>query len=200
MRGAPQPWVGVDPGARWTGVVGRIGSRPVWHAVLDGDDGPPWPDPARFEAIRDAVLVARDELLAVAPGPRVVMVGIEDVGTPNPHLGTINPENVIRLGVVVGWLRATFPKHVMVPPGGHGSRPLATYPAELVTAQERAHALRARTLREPAPQNSRARHARSAWDVAGAAALQSRIAAATPAPRAQPAAPGRAVRTSKRRS
>lgn len=91
----------------------------------------------------------------------VNLVAIEDINAPNPHMGMTNPrphmETSRLIGSIVTYIDNRFVCDVvMVPPGGHGSNPLATYPTELVGPNE--------------PKGTgRLRHARSAWDVAMAA-------------------------------
>lgn len=86
------------------------------------------------------------------------LVAIEDIVHPSPHLGLANMEGLLHTAQVLGALRSTFPAAVLVRPGGHGSAPLASYPPELVGDRE--------------PKGTgKLRHARSAWDVAGAVKL-----------------------------
>lgn len=168
-------WVGVDPGARWTGVITRgpgdvlVSRRVVDRTKVDPDSTRV--TPAYLDAVVEAVLAARDA------GGTGTTVAVEDVVSPIGY-EFVRPSDLIGLGVVVGCLLGRFPELVLVRPGKHGQRPLHTYPLELTTPAERAHATRAHTWGRPAPRNSDIRHARSAWDVAGAGPANQKITAA----------------------
>jgi hypothetical protein len=171
-------WVGVDPGARWTGIVTRGPADALVHqAVVDRLEVDPGSTRVTFtylEAVARAVLDAR------SAGGEGTPVAVEDVVSPIGY-EFVRPSDLVGLGVVVGCLIGYFPDAVLVRPGKHGARPLSTYPVELTTPGERAHATRRRTWSRPAPRNSEIRHARSAWDVAGAGPVNQKIAAAVTA-------------------
>lgn len=161
------PWVGVDPGARQTGIVRRVGQELLDYVVVDRADVEPAavrPGRATFAAVADAVLAL------AAGGP----VAIESLRGPSPHVrrqdgnSLINPITLIDTARLVGYLEAMLPDAVLIEPGGHGNRPLGSYPAQLVTPRERASALRRGGLLRPAAHNEPQCHWRAAWDVAEA--------------------------------
>lgn len=161
------PWIGVDPGARQTGIVMRDGPALLrWCAVdrLDIEPTAARPGRATFTAVADVV---RDW---AGDGN----IAIEHVQAPNPHLrrrdgsSLIDPADLIDTARMVGFLEAAFPNAVLVEPDGHGRRGLSAYPPELVTSRERAAAIRRGGLLMPAKHNPPQCHWRAAWDVAGA--------------------------------
>ncbi len=176
----PRVALGVDPGGDSTGFAVRAGDRVLAHAVVarDGDEtgprglgiGPPRPG----SYLSDVAETLAE--LAAEHDPDVV--GIEGLVKPNPHANRRNGSSIIDVrpllatALVLGHLAARCPAAVWVPPGGHGSLLLAAYPAELITPGERRHG-----LNRAAPQNTPLRHARSAYDVAGAASLLARLRA-----------------------
>ncbi len=140
------PVLGIDPGGRATG-----------YCLLDGDtllsagvvtrDGEDW---ARYYA----------ELTDLVPAtlPPLV-VAIEGLSKPCPHLGLTNVSGLISTARVLGVVEAHAHVHghhvVIIPPGRNGSAPLATYPPALVGPRDNGGGI--------------LRHARSAYDVARAA-------------------------------
>lgn len=156
--------IGVDPGGRWTGLV-----------------------------VRDLALAGHDQLVALqvyerprgagraVPGADYLtavlewiaswfvdgaMVAIEEATAPtgfrDGERAPITPGSLIGLGAVYGAVVGRYPNTVVVPPGGLGQGPLRAYPPALVGS------------RETTGSGGRLRHARSAWDVAGAARSISR--------------------------
>lgn len=143
--------VGVDPGGRYCGVVTRTGDAAVWAAVITRDG-----DMAGYlvevrAAIRDAVAV-------VDQAGGTATVAVEGLVKPSPHMGVISLQGLLDTAVVLGAVMAWYPDAVVVPPGENGAGPLLSYPSRLVGARERVG-------------EGVARHARSAFDVAGKAAL-----------------------------
>ena len=108
--------------------------------------------------LAEVIDAARDLIYRGAEaGGCAPIVAVEDLVEPNPHLGLSNVKGLMDTAQVLGALRAHFDV-VLVAPGGNGSAPLQTYPAELVGDNE--------------PKGTgKLRHARSAWDVAGAVKL-----------------------------
>lgn len=172
-------WVGVDPGARWTGICSRIGLRLIGWRVIDLHDTEP-----------DATRPGRLTLDLIVDTVRTLggvgcRVAIEDTQPPNSHhqgrVSIIQVEPLLRAAEIVGYVEAACPQAVRVRPNGHGHRALASYvqyAPDLVSAAELGNATRKRKLMAPAPQNSVLRHARSAWDVAGAGLVEDRVTAA----------------------
>jgi hypothetical protein len=155
-------WIGVDPGARWTGIVAVENGRVAACVVIDWNY---YPD-RYLDQVEQRISIA---VAALSPSAQVA---IEDVNAPSPHMGLARPADLIALGRAVGYLQRAFPGALLIPPNKHGSRPWATYPAELLTAREQANA-KAKPL-AVAGQSSLMRHARSAYDVALAAPLHAR--------------------------
>ncbi|MBA2336570.1 MAG: hypothetical protein H0V96_02230 [Acidimicrobiia bacterium] len=138
--------VGVDPGAKTTGIVFRRGYELLGYWLVDMATVGGVPDCGRVvDAVARVVEPAWDTLVAV-----------EDVKAPNPHLGVTNPAGIIATARLLGWIehwaatrRANL---IVVPPRGHGTGPLAAYPAQLVGAREKTG-------------TGQLRHCRSAWDI-----------------------------------
>lgn len=99
-----------------------------------------------------------------------VLVGIEALRPPSPHrrgdgeMRNLNPTGLMGTGLVFGHLCTVFPDAVEVPPGGMGSAMLAGYPGCLVGPREKR-----------ADSKGILRHARSAYDIAGAARTAQRL-------------------------
>jgi hypothetical protein len=159
-------WIGVDPGARYTGVVGHHEGVATWTVIDREHHGQRY-----LEAIEQAIHDAWNDLASFSPG-----VAIEDVNAPSPHMGLARPADLIALGRVIGYLQRAFPAALLIPPNKHGSRPWGTYPRELLTAREWTNA-QAKPL-AIAGQSSLMRHVRSAYDVAQAAPMAARLHAA----------------------
>lgn len=106
--------------------------------------------------------VYRDQLLNGLP-VCPALVAVEDLNEPTPHLGLTNVGGLIGAAMVLGAVVFAYPAAVIVPPGGHGAAPLATYPSRLVGPRE-------------LKGTGKLRHLRSAWDVSGAAPVVMRLA------------------------
>jgi hypothetical protein len=147
--------LGVDPGGKSSGFVLRRGSTYLAHDVVTAK-GPAGGMPAIEYLWRVADVF--ENLLADAD-----LVAMETVTPPrgfkNGRRDAIQPGSLIGVSAVAGYLLAHCPEAILVSPAGNGSRPLSTYPPQLIGA------------RESAKGTGILRHARSAWDVAGAARL-----------------------------
>jgi len=150
--------VGVDPGGSWTGIVVRRGGDAVWVDACHR--GPSMTDAAWFGYLRQVLDAAVAEARSLAGGAG--LVAVEDVVAPNPHVRVTNVGALLATAKVVGMVLTLHPSAVLVRPGGHGSAPLSSYPPNLVGGRERAGA-------------GRLKHARSAYDVAGAGLVQWRL-------------------------
>jgi hypothetical protein len=164
-------WLAVDPGARETGIVlvrdpDRAGEALLHHQVLARADNEAVHDYARriVHRLADLGLDRLDQ-------PELLLA-VEGVVAPNPHLGTVGvghqQDTAVVFGAVVGWAFHA----VVVRPGRHGKHPLAAYPPQLVGP------------REKGPYGSSSnplRHCRSALDVARAAPRFARLQAAAEA-------------------
>lgn len=149
--------VGVDPGAKESGVVCRRGNELLDHVTVRNLAYPAIPD-AYLDDVKNAIVTARIE------GERRVggfpPVAVEAVEPPNPHMGMISVVAILGTATVLGAVRAWYPGAVVVDPGKNGSLPLACYPDDLIGPRERG-----------VFGKGGLRHARSAWDIAGKAHL-----------------------------
>lgn len=151
--------LGVDPGGAYTGIVLRQRDAVVWTTCIARGDR------SRREYV-GAVLTAMSLLRR-----RLDLVAVEDVNDPTPQMGTIAVGGLLGcavvLGAVIAWCSTDACPYVVVPPGGHGSAPKATYPAVLVGR------------RPPEfPGEGPRSHEQSAYDVAAAGRQAHRINAA----------------------
>lgn len=152
-----QPVIGVDPGARYTGVVIRDGDV-VLHAstlLREKDvDAVAW---AR-QVVADITVILAD----LDPMP----MGIEGVSDPkgftHGNRDAINPAHIMRAAVVLGAVAQAFPSAVIIAPGGNGSQHVSHYPASL-------RGRRPGSLPGTTSGGTRG-HEQSAYDVAGKAA------------------------------
>jgi len=162
--------IGVDPGARHTGIVVVDTAR---RACLDHHTlSRPSTDPMLPVSTQYANdIVSMIGTLTRDPDREIRAIAVETVTRPNWHVtsregggrAAANPEALIAAAVIVGaviTLRIGVPI-VQVPPGHNGSAPLAAYPDALVSDRERAQ--RGWRLRVG---TGTLRHARSAFDVA----------------------------------
>lgn len=150
--------LGIDPGAKTSGLVLRTGDELRWHGLA-------WnPDPDVSDFYLEQVLRTVGQGLAEAANG--ALLAIEDVVVPNPHLGLANVSGILGTAQVLGAIRAEYRHHqiVIVPPAKHGQGPLAAYPTLLVGP------------REGPSGRGRLRHCRSAWDCAAAGLTLYRIA------------------------
>lgn len=158
--------IGIDPGARDTGIIAKItgpdGTRVI--GVTVHNSGGLLPIPADY--IRD-VITEVDHLASL--GDHVV-IGVESITRPNWHVGkgqgggaASNPEALLGAAMLLGAVVDQF-DCILIPPGGNGSRPLGDYPPGLVSVGEQR-----RDGWETRVGSGKLRHQRSAWDVAAAA-------------------------------
>lgn len=140
--------VGVDPGGATTGIVIRHGFHLRAAELIYRDSN----DHAGFMAYCGQVIEAVHH--HVSNAGEDPLIALEDVHPPKGAIGMINVQGVIDTAKLVGMLLAEFHGVQLVDPGGHGSAPLAAYPAELVGVTEKVG-------------TGKRRHVRSAWDIAG---------------------------------
>jgi hypothetical protein len=149
--------LGVDPGARSTGLVLRKGDELLAHTIAErkGDDLLPT---AEYLA---EVIAAANQL------GDFHVVGAESVQKPNVWHGgkkqVLDPTAAIGTGMVLAAVLLTWPATVVVPPSRNGKAPRQLYPEALWGE------------REGDAGTGKLRHCRSAWDVAGAAVKHMRI-------------------------
>lgn len=157
--------VGVDPGARSTGIVVVRGTDLLHHQVVTSTSEQLLPVSGTY---RRNVLSALGAALLTAHGQRCnSLVAIEGVVRPNWHMGgraAADPTALIATAYMLG--ATTVYAHEMgfdtlyVRPGKHGANPMACYPAPLVTdGERRTRGWQARIG------TSEMRHARSAYDI-----------------------------------
>lgn len=153
--------IGCDPGSRYTGLVVRLRDDVVDHAVLQSlvtrKRALP---PASY--MREVVAWIRAAKTHVEGYGHEVHIAVEGLVPPGGYarggerIPLTDPGTHMGLAGVWGGVMDAFPDAIEVRPGGHGEAPLRTYPPELVGERERRGA-------------GILGHARSAWDVAGAA-------------------------------
>lgn len=165
--------IALDPGGRWTGIVGfhtATGYVAGTARTVDRGEAVTRTNVVDVDYL-DAIASTLDEL-AAAVEPTVLIV--EAVHAPSGHTRgreghLTNPAPIIATAVAAGaaitWARVQGIPAVMVTPDGHGSH-VAGYPAELLDRGG-----------IPRPNGNR-RHERSALDVGWAGALDARLAAA----------------------
>jgi len=176
-------WVGVDPGARESGVVARAGARLVAWRVIDRHVVEPGTEEPGIPTLETIVATIAEFLDLLRAGPS--RVAVERAKKPNPHLGMIDVGYLLGTREVIGYVRCAYPGAVLIDPAKNGRQPLITYPRELISPGEIAHADRARTWHAEPGDSASHRHVRSAWDLAGRApveALAVQHARPTPAP------------------
>jgi len=159
--------IGVDPGARWTGIVARDGNTLLGHLILR-NGGELFPVELQWlrlvtDAVENFIRVYNADLLAV-----------EGVTRPNWHVGkgraAANPSAILATaevaGAVQGCVLPGFTPVVSVRPGKHDKAPMCFYPEALVSDAER---------RKPDWRTrvggGQLRHARAAWSIAQAGLL-----------------------------
>jgi len=147
----PPAVVGVDPGANETGVVARRGGELLAAEIVSRGRAPD----GQYLALVLACVGAMVQLCDAA------VVAVEGLVHPRAYRGgdlqMVNVSGLLGTAAVYGAVLARWPSAVVVAPAGHGSSPLAAYPQALLGRNERRG-------------TGRRRHARSAWDIAGAAA------------------------------
>lgn len=163
-----------DPGGRWTGLCVRSGRDVLAHEVLTRDADEDGPRGIGVGPVYIGQVVDRYAELAAQYG--VELRALEGLRKPNPHNrrrdgnSLIDVTGVLGAAAVYGGILRAYPDATVIPPDSHGSKVLGAYPLELVGPRERTGAnwkLRTGT--------GTLRHARSAYDIAGAADLHARM-------------------------
>lgn len=144
--------VGVDPGGRTTGVCVRLGDEVAAAELVRRDS-----DAGVVDAtyLAEVVSCVSDAITTAKKHTEHVVVAVEGLNPPTPHLGMASVSGLLGAATVLGALLSQWPDAVVIPPGGHGSSPLQTYPEVLRGPKE-------------VSGTGKRRHVRSAWDVAGA--------------------------------
>ena len=146
--------VGIDPGGKNTGLVVRRGQELIGHEVVTSDT------PAIGLPSMDYMRAVAAAFYRLVHDRFVDVYALEDVTPPrgfkNGRRDAIQPGSLIGVSAMAGFFLSTIPGVVLIPPARNGSRPLTSYPPQLVGPREKTG-------------GGILRHARSAWDVAGAA-------------------------------
>ena len=152
------PVCGVDPGARYTGVVVRDGDVVLHASTLVRPQ-----DMSATDWAIDVVKQVQAICNEFTPAPPLAVEGVSDPkGFHHGKRAAINPKDIIRAGIVLGAVVATWPDAPVVPPGGNGSQHYSHYPAVLIGR---------RPKELPGSTNGAGTrdHEQSAFDVAGKA-------------------------------
>lgn len=156
-----QPVLGIDPGARYTGIVLRDGDTVLHATTLVRPDNLQEGSPEWLLTVVERV---RAILATCPPGTRV---GIEGIAAPKGFArgkqAAINPAPLVHAAAIYGAVLATIPDAVVVPPGGNGSQHLTHYPSVL-------QGRRPADLSGDSTGAGTRDHEQSAYDVAGKAA------------------------------
>lgn len=149
--------IGIDPGARYTGVSVRDLSE---DTILLSST---YVKPVDTEIVSWAIELAgiiKTDVIGAFPDARIGIEGISDPkGYSNGKKSPINPKHIIRAGIVLGALAMMFPDAVIVPPGHNGSSRTG-YPDVL-------NGRRPKDLPGSAKGAGTRNHEKSAYDVAG---------------------------------
>jgi hypothetical protein len=155
-----QPVIGIDPGARYTGVVVRDGDVVLHSSTLVR--------PQTMSSGTEWALVVVSEVERILQDyPAMIPTAVEGVSDPkgfkHGQRAAINPKDIIRAAIVLGAVVARWPKTIVIPPGGNGSQHYTYYPSELIGR---------RPKELPGSTNGAGTrdHEQSAYDVAGKAA------------------------------
>lgn len=152
-----RPILGVDPGARYTGVVVRDGDVPLYSATLVRPD-----DMSQTGWARHCVKEIRKVVDAFQN--RILPVAVEGVRAPKGFVkgrrAPLDPKDIMFAAVVLGAVIATWEDAVIVPPGGNGSQHITQYPPALVGR-------RPKDLAGSTNGAGTRDHEQSAYDVAG---------------------------------
>lgn len=152
-----KPIIGVDPGARYTGVIVRDGDAILHCSTFvrpqDMHSGTEW----ALSVVDQLAIVLKDF-------PITMPMAIEGISDPKGfHQGkraAINPKDIIRAAIVLGAVVGVYPKAIVIPPGGNGSLHYSHYPATLIGK-------RPADLPGSSQKAGTRGHEQSAYDVAG---------------------------------
>lgn len=154
-----KPIIGIDPGARYTGVVVRDGDVVLHATTLVRPEG--------VTATDWAIMCVAEIREIMKDFPITMPVGVEGVSDPKGFQGgkraAINPKDIIRAGIVLGAVVATWPKAIVIKPGGNGSQHYTHYPSVLIGRRDP-------ELPGSSNHAGTRNHEQSAYDVAGKAA------------------------------
>lgn len=150
--------LGIDPGARYTGVVVRDEDTVLWSSILVR--------PKEMDPLPWAVSVVEqiNEIRQHFPETKIAIEGIADPkGYNRGKRAPINPRDIMRAAAVAGGCAVAFPDAIIIPPGGNGSQDISQYPECLIGR-------RPKDLPGSNKGAGTRSHEQSAFDVAGKAA------------------------------
>lgn len=157
---AGKPAIGVDPGARYTGVVVRDGDVVLYSSTIvcpkDIDDS--------LEFGRLVAKTLRKLVDEHFPG---LPMGVEGVSAPKGYnrgaKSPINPKYIMFAAAVAGCVANEFEEAYIIAPGGNGTQHISQYPEALIGRRPKdlPGAVKGVGTRD---------HEKSAFDVAGKAA------------------------------
>jgi hypothetical protein len=146
--------IGIDPGARYTGVSVRDGNK----VLLSSTFVKPEETPIVSWAVELVEIIKKEVIAHYRDAP----IGIEGISAPKGFAGgkkaPINPKYIINAGIVLGSLAQAFPNAVIVKAGRNGKQDW--YPGEL-------EGRRPKDLPGNSDGAGTRNHERSAFDVAG---------------------------------
>lgn len=155
------PTIGIDPGAKYTGIVVRDGDVVLHSSTVVNVD-----DLAPLEYARAVVAFVIKEVVLTNPDYPIGIEGISDPkGYNRGKRAPINPKYVMRMAAVAGALAAAFPNAYTIPPKGNGSQHISQYPEVL-------KGRRPKDLPGSSTGAGTRSHEQSAFDVAGKTAEQ----------------------------
>lgn len=159
--------IGIDPGGKSTGIIAatatnRLNGLLAAVTVQANARGNQLPDGYYLQEVENTIL----EMIDVHGQDRDVLIGIEGISHPNPHMGLANIMALLATAAVYGHVLGVWPQTVVVEPGHNGSQSMLTYPEPL-------------RAKPGGKGHDNLRHKRSAWDVAQKAILGTRVRAAT---------------------
>ena len=171
-------WIGIDPGPRFTGIALRLGTQCLgWRTIeREHDETEIGVGPEYYAAITYSITVLTDAATRSGHGePRSAIEGVSrPVAFIDGKPRRPRPLDLIALGAVFGAIHTPLPDAVIVRADHNGRGVYGQYPLNLVSAGEK----RARNWeRKECGRTSLESHSRSAWSVAGKAALLDRRAA-----------------------
>lgn len=160
--GIGRPIIGIDPGARYTGVVIRDGDVVLHASTLVR--------PKDLHSSTEWALVVIAQIQTILKDfPMLIPIGIEGISDPkgfqHGKKAAINPKDIIRAGIVLGAVVATWPNSIIVAPGGNGSQHTSHYPVSLIGR-------RPPELPGSSQGAGTRNHEQSAYDVAGKTAKE----------------------------
>ena len=136
--------IGVDPGARETGIVVRSDTTLLAACVVSR---------GRNQSFGSYAREVGDSVTTYDAQHHCSLIRVEDVNPPVfwASQRILNLTGLLGTARLIGALEARFPDLEMVQPAGYGSHPLLCYPRELVGKETRGRGIM--------------RHTRSAWDI-----------------------------------